>query len=130
MSKFVNSKEAITSPLQLWQGVPTQVSTQETYNIICYAQTNLYNDGPINFVVPPQPNGMLTSVDIVTKFSIRDGGERITELKTDLSIINNFANALWELVEVRVDDRLDLMQSMRNAYAYQTYFNTVLKSVY
>ncbi len=128
MSKFINSKEAILSPLQLWQGVSTQVSVQETYDIKEYPVTNLFNEGPIHFKISPQPNGMLKDIDIVTTFKITENGEPIKELKNDLGIINNFANSLWELVEVRVDDRLDLMQSMRNSYAYQTFFNTVLNS--
>ena len=64
MSKFINSKDAIASPLLLWQEVPTQVSIQETYDLKVWPVTNIFNEGPINFVIPPQPNGMLTSVDI------------------------------------------------------------------
>ena len=126
MSKFVNSREAIVSPLLLWKDKPTQVAVQETYEIKTYPVTNLFNEGPIHFSISPQPHGMLRDVDIVTKFRIDNGNERITEIQPNLSVINNFANALWELVEVRVGDRIDLMQSMKNSYAYQTFFNTAL----
>ena len=128
MSKFINSREAILSPLQLWKEVPTQISVQETYDLKVYPVTNIYNDGPIHFVIPTQPNGMLKDIEIITKFRIDEDGNRITDLKNDLSIINNFANALWGLVDIQVDDRIYLTQSMKNAYAYATFFNTVLNS--
>ena len=70
MSKFINSREATTSNLLLWSEKPTQVSIQETYNIKVWPATHIFNDGPINLTIPPQPNGMLHSVDVVTKFKI------------------------------------------------------------
>ena len=128
MSKFINSKEAIASSLLLWQDIPTQVSVQETYDLKVWPVTNIFNEGPINFVIPPQPHGMLTNVDIVTKFKMENEDADHNSRYTKLSIINNFANSLWELVEVRLDDRVDIMQSMRNSYAYQTYFNHCLNT--
>ena len=125
MSKFVNSREATTSNLLLWSEKPTQVSIQETYDIKVWPATHIFNDGPINLTIPPQANGMLYSVDVVTKFKIATGKDK-GAIDYNLSVVNNIANAIWETVEVSVDDRLDLMQSMRNAYAYQTYFNTCL----
>eukprot|EP00116_Pleurobrachia_bachei_P006055 sb/3466317/ len=70
---------------------------------------------------------MLQGIDIVTKFEIHKGTVKapITE---NVSIINNFTNSLWGLVEVKVSDRVDIMQSMRNSYAYMTYFDTVLNT--
>ena len=126
MSKFINSKEAITSSLLLWQDKPTQVSVEDTYDIKVWPTTNIFNDGPIIFVIPPQPNGMLTRLNIVTKFKVNIPGN--SDVKENLSIINNVGNAMWGLVEIKLDDRIDLMQSMRNSYAYQTYFNTCLNT--
>ena len=128
MSKFINSKDAIASPLLLWQEVPTQVSIEETYDLKVWPVTNIFNEGPINFVIPPQAKGMLTSVDIVTKVKIEHETAADGTRYMSLGIINNFANSLWELVEVRLDDRVDIMQSMRNSYAYQTFFNHVLNT--
>lgn len=133
MSKFINSKEAIVSPLLLWQEVPTQVSIQETYDLKVWPVSSIFNEGPINFVIPPQPNGMLRSVNIVTKFRLNDSTLTSAEAEKiyryhKLGIINNFASSLWDLVQVRLDDRVDVMQSMRNAYAYQTFFNNCLNT--
>ena len=129
MSKYINSKEAVLSPLLLWQETPTQVAVQETYVVKEYPQSSIFNEGPINFSLSPQPNGMLTSVDIVTKFKLTKAGDTSTTSRyINTGIINNFASSLWELVEVRLDDRVDIMQSMRNAYAYQTFFNNSLNT--
>ena len=38
------------------------------------------------------------------------------------------ANSLWGQVDIQVDDRIDLTQSMKNAYAYQTFFNHALNT--
>ncbi len=128
MAKFINSQNAIPTDLLLWNERPTQVSIQETYNTKVWPITNILNDGPINFNVPPQPKGMMTDISIVTKFKVQKDGQDMTAPEKNLSIVNNFANAFWSLVDVKVDDRLDLTQSMKNAYAYQTYFNHALNS--
>ena len=128
MAKFVNSEEAISTSLLLWNDKPTQVSIQETYNLKVWPITNILNDGPINFNIPSQPKGMLTDINMVTKLKIQEDGKDLTEAQKSLSIVNNFANALWSLVDVKVDDRTDLTQSMKNAYVYSTFFNHALNS--
>ena len=127
-TKFINSQDAISTDLLLWNERPTQVSIQETYNIKVWPITNILNDGPINFNVPPQPKGMMTDINVVTKLKIQDNGQDLTVSQSEFSVVNNFANSLWGLVNVKVDDRMDLMQSMRNSYAYQTFFNHALNS--
>ena len=119
MAKFINSQNAIPTDLLLWNERPTQVSIQETYNIKVWPITNILNDGPINFNVPSQPKGMMTDINVVTKFKIQDNGQDLTVSQSEFSVVNNFANSLWSLVNVTVDDRVDLMQSMKNSYAYQ-----------
>ena len=128
MAKFINSQNAIPTDLLLWNERPTQVSIQETYNIKVWPITNILNDGPINFNVPPQPKGMMTDINVVTKFKIQYNGQDMTASQSEFSVVNNFANSLWSLVNVTVDDRVDLMQSMKNSYAYQTFFNHALNS--
>ena len=128
MAKFINSQESISSDLLLWSERPTQVSIQETYSIKVWPVTNILNDGPINFNVPPQSKGMMTDISLVTKFKLQKDGHNITAPQNGISTVNNFANSLWGLVDVKMDDRVDLTQSMRNSYAYQTFFNHVLNS--
>ena len=128
MAKFVNSNEAITTSMLLWNARSTQVSIQETFDIKVWPITNILNEGPINFQVPSQPKGLMTDIFIVTKLKIQNGGRDITDRQESLSVVNNFANSIWGQVDIQVDDRVDITQSMKNAYAYQTFFNHALNS--
>lgn len=128
MAKFVNSEQSILSSLLLWNDKPTQVSVQETYNHKVWPSSNILNDGPINFTIPPQPKGMMRDINIVTTFKIQADGKDIVETQKSLSVVNNFANSLWSLVKVTLDDRVDIMQSMKNSYPYTTFFNHALNS--
>ena len=64
MAKFVNSEESITSSLLLWNDKPTQVSIQDPYNLKVWPITNILNEGPINFNIPPQLKGMMTDINV------------------------------------------------------------------
>jgi hypothetical protein len=128
MAKFVNSNDAISSSLLLWNEPSTQLAIEETYNLKVYPVTSLLNDNPCNFVIPSQPRGLLNDIHIVTKFKIQKNGEDIIHPQKDISVVNNFANALWAEVSVIMSDRTELCQSMRNSYAYQTFFNHALNS--
>ena len=128
MAKFINSSESITSSMLLWNDVPTQVSIQETFDIKVWPITNILNEGPINFQIPPQPKGLMTDIFITTKLKVLNNGQDITSRQDSLSVVNNFANSIWGQVDIQVDDRVDITQSMKNAYAYQTFFNHVLNS--
>ena len=129
MSKYTQSKEALDSHLLLWDIRPTQTSIDEKYEINVYPSTT-YEDAygaPIDFVLPNQPNGCLYDIDIVTTWQIKKGAETLKD-KDNVSIVNNFSNAIWSFVDVQVGNRVNIMQSMEQAYAYQTFFNTVLNS--
>ena len=128
MEKFMKSKESISSSLLLWNQRSTQVSIEETYDIKVWPITNILNDGPINFNIPSQPKGMMSDIHICTKIKLQKDGGEITRRENLVSFTNNFANSLWGQVDVQVDDRVDITQSMRNAYAYQTFFNHVLNT--
>ena len=127
MAKFVNSSESISSSLLLWNDRPTQVSIEETYDLKVWPVTNLFNDGPINFTLPPQPKGLLTDLHIVTKLKLQKDGEDFSIPQKNVSIINNLANSLWGEVSVICSDRTELCQSMKNAYAC---YSIVLEDCY
>jgi len=125
MSKFINSRESIDSSLLLWQENTTQVAIEDTFELKVHPVTSNLNEGTINFDLPPQPKGMLSNVEIITTFSIQYNDNKAATAD-QVSIVNNIANSLWALVDVKMDDRVSLMQSMRNSYAYQTFFNNAL----
>ena len=125
MSKFINSNEAASSSLMLWQTKPTQVSIKDTYDIKVWPITNIFNDAPISFSIPEQPHGMMKDINIVTKFKIQKDGKDITEIQDNLSVINNISNSLWQVVDVNINGRTNLMQPMKQAYPYTSFFNMV-----
>ena len=128
MAKFINSQESISDSLLLWNTPSTQVAIEDTYGLNVWPITGTLNDGPLNFKIPPQPNGMLTDINIITKLKIQENGEDLKFRHDSLSVVNNFGNSIWEQVDIQLDDRTGITQSMRNAYPYQTFFNHVLNS--
>ena len=128
MAKFVNSGNSIPSSLLLWNDIPTQTSIENTYDLKVWPVTSMLNGGPLHFNIPPQPKGLLSDIHIVTKLKLQQNGQDITSGKRDVSIINNLANCLWGEVSVVCAERTELCQSMKNAYAYQTFFNHALNS--
>ena len=128
MAKFVNSSNSIPSSLLLWDDIPTQTSIEDTYDLKVWPVTSLLSGGPLHFNIPPQPKGLLSDIQIVTKLKVQQNGQDITTPKRDVSIINNLANCLWGEVSVLCAERTELCQSMKNAYAYQTFFNHALNS--
>lgn len=127
MMKYRESRDSVSTELLLWQEKTTQISIRNVYDIKVRPTSSSYNEGALYFDIPPQQTGMLSNVEIVTKFKIKKGAGKLVAAD-NCSVINNFANSLFELVQVRVGDRVELMQSMRNSYAYQTFFDYCLNS--
>ena len=127
MLKFKESQESIASDLLLWQSRPTQISIKDTYELKIHPVSSIFNEGPIHFDISGQPKGMISNIDIVTTFKVKKGDGNLGD-NHNCTIINGFADALWDLVDCTVSDRLSLMQSMRNSYAYQSFFNYCLNS--
>ena len=128
MSKFKNSKESVSSNLMLWSDLSTQVGIKETYEMKIWPVNSVFNDGPISFNIPQQAKALLEDIIIVTKLRLKKNGLLLDQRQKDVSVVNNFANSLWGHVDIQFDDRVDITQSMKNAYAYQTYFNNILNS--
>ena len=126
MLKIRGSQDAISNDLLLWSGVKTQVSIQEVYALKVHPVSSQLNEGGmIHFDIPSQMKGMLSKVEIITSFKVKKGDNNLTG-DDHVSIINNIANAMFGLVQISINDRTELCQSMRNSYAYQTYFDYCL----
>ena len=130
MAKFKNSSEAIDSTLVLWPGVKhTNTSVSEIYDIFV-RPLNPIEQGPgqtIQFDVPQQQTGFLLDVEYVATFRVRKENE-VLPATEQVSIVNNIAAALFSMVEVRVNERMNLLQQMRQSYNLCNYFETVLNN--
>ena len=124
--KIKGSQDAISNDLLLWGGAKTQVAIQEVYSIKVHPVSSQLNEGGmISFDIPSQMRGMLSKVEIITSFKVKKGANNLGA-GDSVSIINNIANAMFGLVMITINDRTELCQSMRNSYAYQTYFDYCL----
>ena len=128
MSKFIQSHESIDSSLLLWDVKSTQTAIQSVYELEVYPITVYDNDygGPITFVIPPQIKGELIDVEVIATWRVKADEDDLTG--QHVTTINNVGNSLWSMVDIQVGDRLNIMQSMSQAYAYQTFFETALNT--
>ena len=130
MSKYKSSNEALDSSLALWSGLKhTNTSVSEVYDIFVYP-TNSITQGSgqnILFNIPPQETGLLLDIEVVTEFHVNKDNGTIPN-HTQVSIVNNIASAMFSLVDVRLEDRISLLQQMTNSYNLCTYFETALNN--
>ena len=122
MMKFKDSRDSVNSELLLWKESTTQVSVKDVFDLKVHPISSVYNEGSIHFDIPSQSRGMLSNIDIISTFKVMNGTSKLED-NDNCSIVNNISNALWEMVQVELGDRVSIMQSMRNSYAYQTFFN-------
>ena len=127
MMKFKESHGSIMSELLLWQKMPTQTVVKDTYEIKVHPTASSYDEGLLNFEIPPQQRAMMNNIEIVTSFKVKKGNANLGE-DDQCTIVNSIAGSMWSLVDVVFGDRVNLTQSMRNSYAYQSFFNHVLNS--
>ena len=109
MSKYKNSNEAIDSSLMLWPSIKhTNTSVSEVYDLFIYPLNSIIpgSGQTISFNVPPQETGLLLDIEVVTKFHIKKGSEDIPD-KTQVSIVNNIASAMFSLVWLKLDLRIE-----------------------
>ena len=125
MKVYSNTTEAVSTELLLWQKPSTNVSIDDTYDLKIYPRESVSKNAPVSFVLAPQQQGMLRNIDVITELNLKKDGEDVP-IADQVTPVNNIANAIWGLVNIKISDRVDIMQSMRNSYAYTTYFDTVL----
>ena len=109
----------------LWQTKPTQVSVKESYDTKVWPISNIFNEGPITFSIPEQPHGVMKNIEIVTKFKIQKDGKDFSDEQDNLSVINSFPNSLWQIIDVTINGRSNIMQPLKNAYPYTSFCNLV-----
>ena len=131
MSKFANSAEAIDSSLLLWSGIkPTNTSVKEVYSILVYPSNSIDQTAGSTILlnIPPQETGLLTDVELVTKFKVLKGDNRNIAADEQVSTVSNVASAMFSLVDVRVDERVSFLQQMSHSYDLCTFFETMLNN--
>ena len=114
MTKYVNSSEAITSNLLLWDPLHTQTSIAETHVIEVYPQTSIDYSDTVTFLVKACPKLMIENIEIITEIRVLTAGDGNPAANTNVSVISNLANAIWRSVDVVIGGQ-NILQSFDNS---------------
>ena len=129
MSKFANSSEAIDSSLILWSGIkPTNTSVKEIYDVLVFPATSVDNSdgGTTIFHIPSQVTGLMTDCEVITTFKVTKGDDSNLAANENVSVVNDIGNAMFSLVEVKVNSRATFLQQMTHSYSLCSFFETLL----
>jgi len=127
MTKYVNSSEAITSNLMLWNPLHTQTSIVETHVEEVYPQTGIDYSDTVSFLIKANSKLMLQKIEIITEIRVltADGGNPVAN--TNVSVVSNLANAIWRSVDVVIGGQ-NILQSFDNSYNIGSFFDIVLNT--
>ena len=127
MTKYVNSSEAITSNLMLWDPLHTQTSIVETHVFEVYPQTSIDYSDTLTFLIKASPKLMIQNIEIITQIRVLTLANTNPIPNTNVSVVSNLANALWKNVEVVIGGE-NLLQSFDNSYNIGSWFDIALNS--
>ena len=127
MTKYVNSSEAVTSNLMLWDPIHTQTSIVETNVFEYYPQTAIDYSDTISFLLKGHSKLMIENIEIISEIRILTANDQAPAANVNVSVVSNLANALWRSVECVVGGQ-NLIQSFDNSYNIGAWFDIVLNS--
>ena len=127
MTKYVNSSEAITSNLLLWDPLHTQTSIAETHVIEVYPQTSIDYSDTVTFLVKACPKLMIENIEIITEIRVLTAGDGNPAANTNVSVVSNLANAIWRSVDVVIGGQ-NILQSFDNSYNIASWFDIALNT--
>ena len=127
MTKYVNSSEAITSNLMIWDPLHTQTSIIETHIVEVYPQTSIDYSDTVSFLIKASPKLMIQNIEIISQIRIVTANETNPPENTNVSVVSNLANALWRSVDVVIGGE-NILQSFDNSYNIGSWFDIVLNT--
>ena len=127
MTKYINSSEAITSNLLLWEPLHTQTSILETHVVEVYPQTAIDYSDTVSFLINGNPKLMIQHIEIITQIRVLTNDNANPAAETNVSVVNNLANAIWRSVDVVIGEQ-NLLQSFDNSYNIGSFFDICLNS--
>ena len=94
MRMFTESPEALSNELLLWNKPSSNVSVEDCYELKIYPRESISKYGPTTFVIPPQPQGMLTNVDVVTTFKLQNSSGGDVSVADQTTVINGIIDSI------------------------------------
>lgn len=95
MTKYINSSEAITSNLMLWDPLHTQTSIQGSHVFEVYPQTSIDYSDTVFFLIKASPKLMIQNIEIVSQIRIVTANDTNPAANSNVSVVSNLANAIW-----------------------------------
>ena len=127
MTKYVNSSEAVTSNLMLWDPLHTQTSIVETHVVEVYPQTSIDYSDTVSFLIKASPKLMLQNIEVITEIRVLTATGGAPEQNTNVSVVSNLANAIWRSVDVVIGGQ-NILQSFDNSYNIGSWFDIALNT--
>ena len=127
MTKYINSSEAITSNLMIWDPLHTQTSIIETHIMEVYPQTSIDYSDTVSFLIKGSPKHMIQNIEIISQIRIQTADDGNPPENTNVSVVSNLANALWRSVDVVIGGE-NILQSFDNSYNIGSWFDIVLNT--
>lgn len=126
MSKFSSSEEAISSDLLLWSTKNTQTGIKDVRQVDYFPINSFSNSDTINFDLQGLPNAMVKNIQIITSLKVVKKNDDILSKDDNISVVSNFAQSLWKLVDIVLNSRVSIMSPMHQSYNLESFFNIVL----
>lgn len=127
MTKYVNSSEAITSNLLLWDPLHTQTSIAETHVLEIYPQTSIDYSDTVTFLIKACPKLMIENIEIISEVRVLTAANANPAVNTNVSVVSNLANAIWRSVDVVIGGQ-NILQSFDNSYNIGSWFDIALNT--
>ena len=127
MTKYINSSEAITSNLLLWDPLHTQTSIVETHVIEVYPQTSIDYSDTVTFLIKACPKHLIQNIEIISEIRVLTADGQNPAQNTNISVVSNLANAIWRSVDVVIGGQ-NILQSFDNSYNIGSWFDIALNT--
>lgn len=127
MTKYINSAEAITSNLLLWDPLHTQTSIADTHVIEVYPQTSIDYSDTVTFLIKACPKHMIQNIEIISEIRVLTANGQNPAENTNVSVVSNLANAIWRSVDVVIGGQ-NILQSFDNSYNLGSWFDIALNT--
>ncbi len=127
MTKYVNSSEAITSNLMLWDPLHTQTSIVETHVVEVYPQTSIDYSDTVSFLIKASPKLLIQNIEIISQVRVLTNADAAPVDAANVSVISNMANAIWRSVDVVIGEQ-NILQSFDNSYNIGSWFDVTLNT--
>ena len=95
MTKYIQSAEAVTFNLMLWDPIHTQTSIIGTHVFEVYPQTSLDYSDTVSFLIKASPKFMIKNIEIISQIRILTENNTNPPANSNLSAVSNLANAIW-----------------------------------